>query len=235
MSKKAIVNVGAQILPKVSTSLRAAGFHLTNVDDAMDALAILEKKEYDLLVFEANTSISYQGCIEKVQLLSSAPILALVDADDYTQAEGVFSLVDDALLVDFDPKELTVRARALKKHPNAPWNDRDRLDTRFFYGDLCISILKRDVLFKRMPIKMTKTEFKIFRLLASNPEQVFSCRQIYTNVWNEYTDIEVDGIIRSHIQHIRKKLEKATQLSYICAKWGFGYYFDPFPQKRKAR
>lgn len=70
------------------------------------------------------------------------------------------------------------------------------------YGNLEIAPLQRTLKLNGYNIKLTKYEFEILYLLAKNPGQVFSKKQIYNQVWNmPYFDAE-DNVV-SLIYRIR--------------------------------
>lgn len=72
-------------------------------------------------------------------------------------------------------------------------------------------------------IVLTKREFDILFLLASNPGVVFSKEQIYAAIWDDKF-VKDDSNIMSHIGRLRKKIgPKAGK--YIQTVWGIGYRF----------
>ena len=54
-------------------------------------------------------------------------------------------------------------------------------------------------------------QFALLYLLARNVGRIFTKEQIYYQVWNESTAINVDDTIRYHVSEIRKKLEQIYQ------------------------
>ena len=59
-------------------------------------------------------------------------------------------------------------------------------------------------------------QFALLYLLARNVGRIFTKEQIYYQVWNESTAINVDETIRYHVSEIRKKLEQTY--GYDCIK-----------------
>ena len=55
-------------------------------------------------------------------------------------------------------------------------------------------------------VSLTPTEYEILKFLMSHPKQVFSPRQIYSEVWKD-TPIGSEGTVAVHIRHLREKLE----------------------------
>ena len=75
-------------------------------------------------------------------------------------------------------------------------------------------------------IKLTYTEFEIFKLLAKHPGIVFSKERIYDIVWKESYSGDYN-IVMSHIRNIREKIEdNPSKPIYIQTVWGVGYRFN---------
>lgn len=94
------------------------------------------------------------------------------------------------------------------------------------FQSLEINELHRVVIRNQREIKLTNIEFKILKLLASNPGIVFTKEQIYDLVWNEpYTGDY--NIVMTHIRNIREKIEdNPSKPIYIQTIWGVGYRFN---------
>jgi DNA-binding response OmpR family regulator len=72
-------------------------------------------------------------------------------------------------------------------------------------------------------IHLTKTEFDILTLLASNKGIVFSIEKIYNRVWNDEFFI-ADNTVTVHIRKLREKLkDDYKNPKYIKTIWGVGY------------
>ncbi|MFT6070969.1 MAG: DNA-binding response OmpR family regulator [Bacteriovoracaceae bacterium] len=76
---------------------------------------------------------------------------------------------------------------------------------------------------KEEAVNLTLKEFKIFYLLFTNPNKIYSQLDIYNKVW----EVESDSLLKTidiHIGSIRKKLGPSS--TYIKNKRGVGYYFE---------
>lgn len=232
--EKALVRVDNRLIPSISTSLSACGFCLTIVEDKGEAINIIAAQEYSLIVAEFSPNCDCGHCFDLVRSISDAPILALVDAADYLDIEPFLKLADDAMLAQFDPQELSIRAKALINNISVAWKYNSESSVRRVYGDLHISIPKFKVTYQRMDIEVTKTEFQILQLLSERPGQVFTREQIYNVVWDELARSYVTKSVNNHVQRLNNKLKKASGYEYIKAKWGIGYYFAP-PQAQMRK
>lgn len=82
---------------------------------------------------------------------------------------------------------------------------------------------KRTVEINKREVILTRREFDILYLLASNPGVVFSKQEIYSEIWKD-AFVKDESNIMSHIGRLRKKLEHGDK-KYIETVWGVGYRF----------
>ena len=91
---------------------------------------------------------------------------------------------------------------------------------------MTIDKINRVVTLNDITVDLTGKEFDLLFFLASNKGQVFTKKQIYTQVWeNEYAFD--DSNIMSFISKLRKKIEPdPEQPFYIQTIRGVGYRFN---------
>ena len=91
-------------------------------------------------------------------------------------------------------------------------------------GDLEIDAAGRRVWRDGMRIELTRTEFDLLFLMASNPGRAFSKENLYEAVWKEpYYGNE--NVLNTHMNRLRAKLKdpKKPGQEYIRTIWGIGY------------
>ncbi len=99
-------------------------------------------------------------------------------------------------------------------------------DTEIQVGELDISLAQRSVSVNNIEVSLTKTEFEILYLLASNPGRVFTIEQICNIIWN-YEYLGDCATISNHISSIRKKIgDSPSRQLYIQTIRGIGYRFN---------
>ena len=77
-------------------------------------------------------------------------------------------------------------------------------------------------------LELTNKEFQILKLLAENPQKVYTKAQIYSTIWNE-TYMSDENAVNVHVSRLRTKIEddpKSPQ--YILTVWGIGYKLGDF-------
>jgi DNA-binding response OmpR family regulator len=70
---------------------------------------------------------------------------------------------------------------------------------------------------------MPKKEYQIIKLLAENPDKVFSKDEIYLAVWGSH-DYDDANLLNVHIRRIRNRIEaNSNQPQVLVTRWGIGY------------
>lgn len=93
------------------------------------------------------------------------------------------------------------------------------------YKELLIDPLRRRVQMNGHDIDLTRKEYDILCLLASNPGTVISKEQIYSRIWKEENHIATT-MVTDHISSLRQKLGlHAKDPDYIQTVFGVGYRF----------
>lgn len=77
---------------------------------------------------------------------------------------------------------------------------------KLFFFDIRIDKDRALVTKAENEIVLTSTEYKILCLLAERPGKIFTKKQIYEAVWNDYY-FEDDSSLLVHISNLRNKIE----------------------------
>ena len=92
-------------------------------------------------------------------------------------------------------------------------------------GELMIDIYKHSVTLNGQPINLTPTEFDTLVALARKAGRVLSCAELVKEVQGyECDEREARGVIKTHISHLRQKLEPdPANPRYLINVRGVGY------------
>jgi DNA-binding response OmpR family regulator len=131
---------------------------------------------------------------------------------------------DDYISKPFSVKEVVARVKAVLKRANAnllPAEDRNNatIDVK----GLTINPELKEITIKGENISLTKTEFELLLLLATNSHRIYSRQDLIDNLWKA-TPYITERTVDVHITRLRKKLG-----DYGCAitnRSGYGYRFD---------
>ncbi|MDY7039911.1 MAG: response regulator transcription factor [Chloroflexota bacterium] len=92
-------------------------------------------------------------------------------------------------------------------------------------GELVIDLYKHSVILKGRLVNLTPTEFDTLVALARKPGRVLSCAELVKEVQGyECEEREARGVIKTHISHLRQKLEPdPVNPCYVINVRGVGY------------
>ncbi|ELY5216015.1 response regulator [Vibrio cholerae] len=127
---------------------------------------------------------------------------------------------NDYLTKPFGSEELMARIRvALRLAPSTESVEQ----TRFELGDLVLDLVLKQVTKAGEPVKLTKTEYNILKLLAKNMGKVLTHKQILKEVWGG-NYVEHHHYVRIHVAQLRHKVEdNPVQPRFILTENGVGY------------
>ncbi len=210
------------ILDAVAYTLRAEGFDVETAEDGERALDELRVNEFDLMILDLMLpKLSGTEILRRVRRESPLPVIVLTAKS--AEADRVLGLeigADDYVSKPFSMAELVGRVRALLR--------RRELDRAGVTGPLRVGRLELDpyryrVLVDGEPRHLTRSEFKLLSLLASEPERAFTRRELMQHLW----DSEYVGDQRAcdiHISNLRRKVERdPNRPERIVTVRGVGY------------
>ena len=164
--------------------------------------------------------------IKAIRKISTVPVIVITAKDNDTDKSMGLNLgADDYVVKPFSLIELTARIKANIRRAT-------RYDSRpepvvIKIKDLEINLSTHVVKVAGITLDLTRTEFEILNLLASNPGQAFSKERLYYLIWKEpYFGNE--NVLNTHINRLRTKLKNASNNDtiYIKTLWGIGYKME---------
>ncbi len=220
-----IVEDDADISMIEQAYLEASGFMTRIVEDGNLVPSILEHESFDLILLDLmlpNKS-GYEICKE-IRNQVNIPILmvsARTEAVDKIRGLGLGA--DDYISKPFDPAELVARVNANIRQYERLSNDKKEEAEEIHVQDLRILTKSWKVFKGNQEIKLANREFEILKLLASNPNIVFSKEQIFEKIWG-YDYLADSATVMVHINRIREKIEDDSKNPQIIETvWGAGY------------
>lgn len=97
---------------------------------------------------------------------------------------------------------------------------RDRQVIR--YGDLAVNMVSREVTLGGIRLDLSVKEYQLLTTLASEPERVFTKRELLETVWG-FRSQGRTRTLDSHASRLRQKLRVHSDATWIANEWGVGY------------
>ncbi len=196
--------------------LRGAGYQVLLAYSGTEALYLLEQNKPDLVLLDLMLpGLSGEEVLPKIQNIPVIVLSAKADVQD--KVSLLLGGAADYVTKPFDTEELlarvTVQLRKTEPHGN---------HASLSVGDLCLDSLSQSLTVGGQPVKLTRTEYAIVKLLMENPKQVIAKSVLLDRISLDTPDC-TERSLKQHISNLRKKLEEASGMDYIETVWGIGF------------
>ena len=124
---------------------------------------------------------------------------------------------DDYVIKPFDVAQVEARLRAVLRRSST-----DEPEPALTVGDLVVDAQSREVLLEGRRIELSRKEFDLLHVLASNVGRVVTKRELLAEVWRQpYGGAE--RTVDVHLSWLRRKLgESAAEPRYLHSVRGVG-------------
>lgn len=231
LAKVLVVEDERELAELVRVELTYAGHQVEIAGDGPSGVAAVDRFDPDLIVLDVMLP-GFDGLevTRRVRANHATPILMLTARS--TEIDKVVGLelgADDYLTKPFSMRELAARVSAILRRVELirARSVQVTAPVKLTFPDLTIDVDAHDVTSQGQQVALTATEFNLLRLLASNPNRVFSREYLLEEVWGDDATV-FDRTVDSHIQRLRKKIGGSDGPGdYIETVWGVGYRFVP--------
>jgi two-component system response regulator RegX3 len=215
------------VLDVVAFMLRREGFAVDEEKDGTAALEAARTRPYDIVILDVMLpGVSGTEVCRELRAESDVPILMLTARD--AESDRVLGLelgADDYVTKPFSSAELLSRVRAILRR-----RELDRAQTPSplrKLGGLQIDLGRHEVLVDGDRVHLTLSEFKVLSLLAEQPDNVVSRRELMQHLWaSEHVGDE--HACEVHISNLRRKIERdPSQPVRLVTVRGLGYKLVP--------
>lgn len=163
-------------------------------------------------------------CREIRQWLSSPIVVLSARHSDEEKVALLDAGADDYMTKPFSTSEFQARVRAhLRRAASVSASAQaPRLDV----GTLSIDFMKPSITLSGNPVKLTRTEWELLRVLVKNSGRTLTHQQIFREVWgNSFRDAQQN--LRVHVRSLRRKIEAdPVRPKLIITEPGVGYRFE---------
>jgi two-component system, OmpR family, response regulator BaeR len=217
--------------PKLSALLadylRAAGHEAECVGDGRDALQAWTERRHDLVLLDVMLpGLDGLALCRELRARTSVPIVMLTArADEADRLAGLELGADDYIpKTPFSPREVMARVKAvLRRSRAAAWPLPPREPPLQFDEPGWRAS------WQGRALDLTRNEFCLLRMLASQPGRVYARSQLLACLQGEVR-AATERAVDSHVKNLRRKLEQAGAGSErVRSVYGLGYRYEATP------
>ena len=212
----AVINDDIPIGDMLTEVLSREGYAVLRAYSGTEALYLLSQKKTDLVLLDL--MLPGLSGEEVLPHIKDIPVIILsAKADVQDKVELLLGGAADYITKPFDTRELLARIAVQLRKPKTP-GDKSILLT----GDLALDPESLSLTVQGQPVKLTRTEFAILKLLMQNPNQVISKSVLLDRISADTPDC-TERSLKQHISNLRKKMQDISGVDYIETVWGIGF------------
>lgn len=199
MIKILIVDDEKAICDLIDLNLSASGYHCQSVQNGLDAIDLIEKENFDLILLDIMLpGADGYDIMEYIRPLKIPVIFITAKHEVKDRVKGLKLGADDYLVKPFDVVELVARVEAVLRR----YNKTEQILTA---GDVVVDVEARRVMKGGKPVVLTNKEFGLLLLFIQNKNVALFRENLYEKVWEgEY--LADSRTLDLHVQRLRKKL-----------------------------
>ncbi len=186
--------------------------------DGANALTLIEKNHYDVIVLDVNMPRmdGFAVCKKVRSLGNSTPIIFLTAFDSLTDKLNGFSLgADDYLTKPFELEELAVRIQVLAKRET-----KAAIPELFSLNTLAIDYQQRSVSRSGRLIALSPSQWQLLILLAKNSPNIVDRITIEDEIWPDQTPTK--DMLKTLIFRLRNLVDNADEPKLVHTVRGAG-------------
>lgn len=216
MIKILIVDDEKPICDLIDLNLSSAGYQCTAVQDGLEAVSLIEREPFDLILLDIMLpGANGYDIMEYIRPMEIPVIFITAKHEVRDRVKGLKLGADDYLVKPFDVVELVARVEAVLRR----YNKMQKLLTA---GDVTVDVEAHRVMKAGRPVALTNKEFGLLVLFMKNKNVALFRETLYEKVWEE----EFFGDSRTldlHVQRLRRKLSWEQNL---LAVYKVGYRLE---------
>lgn len=212
----AVIDDDIPIGDMLTEVLSREGYAVLRAYSGTEALYLLSQKKPDLVLLDL--MLPGLSGEEVLPHIKDIPVIILsAKAVVQDKVELLLGGAADYITKPFDTRELLARIAVQLRKPRTP-GDKSILLT----GDLALDPESLSLTVQGQPVKLTRTEFAILKLLMQNPNQVISKSVLLDRISADTPDC-TERSLKQHISNLRKKMQDISGVDYIETVWGIGF------------
>ncbi len=230
-----IADDNEQICSILSEYAKREGYTTYLAHDGEKTLKVFNAETFDIILLDVMMpkKDGFEVCKEIRQASNVPIIMVTARGEDFERIMGLDIGADDYIVKPFSPGEVMARVRAILRRigtsdePSKSTSIHSNKNSNTFtYDDLTINLEDFSVKIGEHVVTLTKKEFEILWVLATNQNKVFSRDNLLDSVWG-YDYFGDNRTVDSHIKRLRAKLDEYQHPTWsVKTIWGVGYKFE---------
>lgn len=199
MIKILIVDDEKAICDLIDLNLTAAGYNCKAVQDGLQAVELIEKENFDLVLLDIMLpGADGYDIMEYIRPLKIPVIFITAKHEVKDRVKGLRLGAEDYLVKPFDVVELLARVEVVLRRFN-------KTEKLLQAGDVVVDVDARKVTRAGKPVVLTNKEYGLLVLFIQNKNVALFKETLYEKVWgDEY--ITDSRTLELHVQRLRKKM-----------------------------
>lgn len=199
--------------------LAGEGYGVMRAYSGTEAALLIESgKRPDLVLLDLMLpGLSGEDLLAKLDGIPVIVVSAKSDIED--KVHILLGGAADYITKPFEGKELLARVAVQLRKKGA---DAGSVLSKLQFEDIIMSVSTHAVTVGEQPVRLTKTEYAILKILMQNASQVVT-KSILLDRLSEDTPDCMESSLKVHISNLRKKLREVSGREYIEAVWGIGF------------
>lgn len=222
-----LVEDDAEIARVIQDTLRQEGYGVTWATTGLEGWEDFQQGQYDLVLVDwMLPEMDGITLCQNIRWKSDVPIIMIsARKEDADKVEGLGIGADDYLAKPFSLAELKARVTSQLRRWRRYTGQEERDGDTLYANGLKVEWQKERVYMCDVEVPLTKKEFELLKLLAENPEQVFTKSELYQHVWQQ-AELGDTHTVTVHVKGLREKLNDPVKTpQFIQTVWGKGYRF----------
>lgn len=223
-----VIDDDIELCQLIKKCLEKEGISADLAHKGTDGLMQAFEKQYQLIVLDIMLpEMNGFDVVTELRKTSSVPVLMLTAKNsEVDKVSGLRLGADDYLTKPFNINEFIARVHSLIRRYTTLNNSNKAIEEPLYFKGLIINASKRIIIVNGDEVSLTSKEFDLLYFLALHKGQVFTKKQLYSNVWKDEYAFD-DSNLMSFISKLRRKLEPdINNPTYIQTVWGVGYRFS---------
>ena len=215
------------ILELVSYNLRTEGFDVATSVNGEEALKLVKKNSYDLIILDLMLpgiqGMEFCKMLKHSDDTAGIPVIMLTaKSEEMDKVLGLEMGADDYITKPFSPREFVARVKAVLRRTR----EKPSVEKLIKIRDLVINTGTYVVTKRDNPLKLSATEFNLLLYLVERKGRVFSRDMLLDGVWKGESFVE-PRTVDVHIRRLRSQIEdEPSSPEYVKTRRGIGYYVD---------